>query len=141
VSGQLIQPTIVYGHPVEVSPLARRSPDDPRYVERFELFIGGTEQGDNWTELNDPVELLARMQREDDDDEERHPIDLDFVEAMEHGMPPTTGLGPGIERLAMLLTESERIGQVAFFPLLRPHLSEESTEIYGSDAHRPPAAP
>ena len=97
--------------------------DDPRYVERFEVFIGGTEQGDNWTELNDPVELRRRFDEEQarkGTDEEAHPLDFEFIEAMEHGMPPTTGLGPGIERLAMLLTETDDIGDVIYFPLVRP---------------------
>ena len=125
VTPSLIQPTIVYGHPVEVSPLAKASADDPRFAERFELYINGSEQGDNWSELNDPVELAKRFEAEDVrrkavDDEEAHPIDHDFVDAVEFGMPPTTGLGPGIERLAMLLTEADAIDDVMFFPLLRP---------------------
>jgi lysyl-tRNA synthetase class 2 len=125
VEPTLIQPTIVHGHPVEISPLAKATADDPRYVERFEVFVGGTEQGDNWTELNDPVELRRRFtaeqqRRSDGDDDEAHPLDFEFIEAMEHGMPPTTGLGPGIERLAMLLTETDDIGDVIYFPLVRP---------------------
>ncbi len=125
VEPTLIEPTIVHGHPVEISPLAKSTTEDPRYVERFELFIGGTEQGDNWTELNDPVELRRRFteeqqRRSDGDDDEAHPLDFEFIEAMEHGMPPTTGLGPGIERLAMLLTETDDIGDVIYFPLVRP---------------------
>lgn len=123
VEPTLIEPTIVHGHPVEISPLAKATRDDPRYVERFELFIGGTEQGDNWTELNDPVELRRRFEEEQSrkaTDDEAHPLDFEFIEAMEHGMPPTTGLGPGIERLAMLLTETDDIGDVIYFPLVRP---------------------
>jgi lysyl-tRNA synthetase class 2 len=123
VEPTLIEPTIVHGHPVEISPLAKATSDDPRYVERFELFIGGTEQGDNWTELNDPVELRRRFEEEQSrkaTDDEAHPLDFEFIEAMEHGMPPTTGLGPGIERLAMLLTETDDIGDVIYFPLVRP---------------------
>lgn len=124
VAPSLIQPTIVYGHPVEISPLAKAMSDDPRYVERFELYIAGTEQGDNWSELNDPVELQRRFdleqeRRGQDADDEAHPLDDEFVEAMEYGMPPTTGVGPGMERLAMLLTDSDAISDVAFFPLLR----------------------
>jgi len=120
-----VQPTIVYGYPVEVSPLAKAMADDPRFVERFELYVGGIEQGDNWSELNDPDELRRRFQAEDDrrgahDDVEAHPVDHEFLEAMEYGMPPTTGVGPGIERLAMLLTEADSIADVIFFPLLRP---------------------
>jgi lysyl-tRNA synthetase class 2 len=115
----------VYGHPVEASPLAKASAEDPRFAERFELYINGTEQGDNWSELNDPVELRRRFEAEDQrrkatGDEEAHPLDLDFVDSIEYGMPPTTGVGPGIERLAMLLTEADSIDEVMFFPLLRP---------------------
>jgi lysyl-tRNA synthetase class 2 len=119
----LIQPTLVYEHPVEISPLAKRRMDDPRYVERFEIFIGGEEHGDNWTELNDPVELVQRFRRETGlatSDTDFHPLDWDFIEAVEFGMPPTTGLGPGIERLAMLMTNAHTISDVIFFPLLRP---------------------
>jgi lysyl-tRNA synthetase class 2 len=129
VAPTLIQPTIVYGHPVEISPLAKAMPDDERFVERFELYIAGTEQGDNWSELNDPVELNQRFvddqhRRATEDDEEAHPLDFEFIEAVEYGMPPTTGIGPGIERLAMLLTEADSISDVMFFPLLRPVASQ-----------------
>jgi lysyl-tRNA synthetase class 2 len=125
VSPNLIQPTIVYGHPVEISPLAKASVDDPRFVDRFERVIIGSEQGDNWSELNDPEELRRRFaaeqaRRQTEGDDEAHPLDVEFLEAMEFGMPPTTGVGPGIERLAMLLTDAEAISDVAFFPLLRP---------------------
>jgi len=129
----LVQPTIVYGYPVEVSPLAKSMADDPRFVERFELYVGGIEQGDNWSELNDPDELRRRFQAEQgrrtgERDVEAHPVDHEFLEAMEYGMPPTTGVGPGIERLAMLLTEADSIADVIFFPLLRP-LSPRETEL------------
>jgi len=125
VTPTLVQPTIVYGYPIEVSPLAKAMADDPRFVERFELYVGGIEQGDNWSELNDPEELRRRFQAEqgrrtDEHDTEAHPVDHEFLEAMEYGMPPTTGVGPGIERLAMLLTEADSIADVIFFPLLRP---------------------
>jgi lysyl-tRNA synthetase, class II len=123
VAPTLIQPTIVYGHPREISPLAKLRDDDPRYAERFELFVGGMEQGDNWTELNDPEELHARLQAERarrlGGDEEAHALDIDFVEAMEWGMPPTTGLGPGVERLAMLFTGVAHIDDVMPFPMVR----------------------
>ncbi len=125
VAPELVQPTIVYGYPVEVSPLAKAMADDARFVERFELYVGGIEQGDNWSELNDPDELGRRFQAEQArrasvGDAEAHPVDHEFLEAMEYGMPPTTGVGPGIERLAMLLTEADSIADVIFFPLLRP---------------------
>lgn len=116
---KLIQPTIVYGHPVEISPLCKRIPGDEKYVERFELYLAGIETGDNWTELNDPVELRERFEADQERDE-AHPNDMDFVEAMEYGMSPTTGLGPGIERIAMMLTETENIDDVIWFPLMKP---------------------
>lgn len=115
----LIQPTIVYGHPVEISPLCKKIPGDEKYVERFELYIAGIETGDNWTELNDPVELRERFEADQARDD-AHPNDMDFVEAMEYGMAPTTGLGPGIERIAMMLTETENIDDVIWFPLMKP---------------------
>lgn len=136
VEEQLIEPTFIYGHPVEISPLAKRMVSDPRFVERFEVFIGGTEAGDNWTELNDPVELFERFKdqydRREGGDDETHPVDIDFIETMEYGMPPTTGLGPGIERLCMMFTESEYIDDVLFFPMMKPaQITATQKEIYG----------
>lgn len=136
VEEQLIEPTFIYGHPVEISPLAKRMSKDPRFVERFEIFIGGVEGGDNWTELNDPVELFERFkdqfERRAEGEDETHPMDIDFLETMEYGMPPTTGLGPGIERLAMMFTETEYIDDVLFFPMMRPSsASSVQKEIYG----------
>lgn len=132
IAPSLIQPTIVYGHPVEISPLVKRIPGSEKYVERFELYFGGMETGDNWSELNDPTELRARFEeeqrRKEEGDEEAHPMDLDFVEAMEYGMAPTTGLGPGIERLAMMLGETENIDDVIWFPLVKPDLEEGELE-------------
>ena len=138
VESQLIEPTFIYGHPVEISPLAKRMPEDSRFVERFEIFIGGIEGGDNWTELNDPVELLERFKdqyaRRADGEDETHPMDIDFLETMEYGMPPTTGLGPGIERLAMMFTDTEYIDDVIFFPMMRPaNITSTQREIYGDD--------
>jgi lysyl-tRNA synthetase class 2 len=131
----LIQPTIVYGHPMEISPLAKPMDTDPRFAERFEIFIAGMECGDNWSEQNDPVELLARWREhyrpEDRDTGEFHPLDFDFVEMLEHGMPPTTGIGPGIERMAMIFTEQEDIYDVIFFPLMKPRLSPVNRQIFG----------
>ena len=115
----LIQPTIVYGHPVEISPLCKRIPGDKKYVERFEVYIAGIETGDNWTELNDPIELYERF-KSDQERNDAHPNDMEFVEAMEYGMSPTTGLGPGIERIAMMLTETENIDDIIWFPLMKP---------------------
>jgi lysyl-tRNA synthetase class 2 len=136
VEEQLIQPTFITNHPVEISPLAKSCADDPRFVERFEIFIGGMEGGDNWTELNDPQDLFQRFKKQSEKlaagDEEAHRMDLEFIEMMEYGMPPTTGLGPGIERLAMMLTETEYIDDVIFFPLMKPNpISKQQEEIYG----------
>lgn len=136
VESQLIEPTFIYGHPVEISPLAKSMPEDPRFVERFEIFIGGIEGGDNWTELNDPIELYNRFKlqidRKADGDEEAHPMDLEFLEAIEYGMPPTTGLGPGIERLTMMFTETEYIDDILFFPMMKPaKVSVTQRTLYG----------
>ncbi len=137
VEHKLIEPTFVMNHPVEVSPLAKALESDPRFVERFEIFIGGIEGGDNWTELNDPIELFKRFsdqhKRRLAGDEEAHPMDLEFIEMMEYGMPPTTGLGPGIERLTMMFTEAHNIDDVMFFPMLRPNPpSDVQKQIYGN---------
>ncbi|MBK9169897.1 MAG: lysine--tRNA ligase [Bryobacterales bacterium] len=135
VAPQLIQPTLVFGHPMEISPLAKPMDSDPRFAERFEIFIAGMECGDNWSEQNDPVQLLERWRAayrpEDRDSGEFHPLDFDFVEMLEHGMPPTTGIGPGIERMAMIFTGAEDIYDVIFFPLMKPHLSMVNRRIYG----------
>lgn len=142
VEEKLVQPTFVYGHPVEISPLAKTMAKDKRFVERFEIFIGGIEGGDNWTELNDPLELYERFKeqfvRGRGGDAEAHPMDIDFLEAIEYGMPPTTGLGPGIERLAMMYTETEYIDDVIFFPMMRPAPpSNLQKKIYGEDYVNP----
>lgn len=124
VEPTLIQPTIIYNYPVEVSPLAKKHLPDPRYVERFEHFIFGKENGNNYSELNDPIELRKRFVDEklkiEAGFEEAHQTDLDFVEAIEHGMPPATGIGIGIDRMVMLFTNAESIKEVIFFPTLRP---------------------
>ena len=124
VEPDLIQPTLVYGHPIEISPLAKPLAEDPRYVERFEIFIAGMECGDNWSEQNDPAHLLETWQKayraEERDSGKFHTLDFDFIEALEYGMPPTTGIGPGIERMAMIFTEQEIIDDVIFFPMMRP---------------------
>lgn len=138
VEEQLIQPVFIYGHPVEISPLAKQMPEDSRFVERFELFIGGVEAGDNWTELNDPIELYNRfreqVERGRGGDDEFHPMDVSFIEAMEYGMPPTTGLGPGIERLVMMFTENEYIDDVLYFPMMKPApVTTIQKEIYGEE--------
>ncbi len=135
VEKSLIQPTLIYGHPIEISPLAKPMADDPRYVERFEIFIAGMECGDNWSEQNDPVALFETWKKafrpEDRDEGEFHPLDYDFVEALEHAMPPTTGIGPGLERMAMIFTGKEDIYDVIFFPMMKPTVSEVNKVIYG----------
>jgi lysyl-tRNA synthetase class 2 len=138
VEPDLIQPTLVFGHPIEISPLAKPMAEDPRYVERFEIFIAGMECGDNWSEQNDPVSLLQTWRKsykpEERDSGDFHALDFDFIEALEYGIPPTTGIGPGIERMAMIFTEQENIDDVIFFPLMRPYVSPFNAEIYGIEA-------
>jgi lysyl-tRNA synthetase class 2 len=135
VEPDLIQPTLVFGHPIEISPLAKPMAEDPRFVERFEIFIAGMECGDNWSEQNDPAHLLETWQKayraEDRDSGKFHTLDFDFIEALEYGMPPTTGIGPGIERMAMIFTEQEIIDDVIFFPMMRPNVSPVNASIYG----------
>ena len=137
VEPTLIEPTLLYGHPMEISPLAKPMDDDPNFAERFEIFIGGMECGDNWSEQNDPIPLLERWkedyQRVELNPEEFHPLDLDFVEVLEYGMPPTTGIGPGIERMAMIFAEKENIDDVIFFPMMKPHISPMNAVIYEVD--------
>ena len=110
VEETLIQPTFLYGHPVEISPLTKRNPEDPRFVDRFELFIGGKEFANAYTELNDPIDQLERfedqLKERDLGNDEANDIDMDFIEALEYGMPPAGGIGYGIDRLCMLFTES-----------------------------------
>ena len=123
VRPNLIQPTFLLDYPVELSPLAKRKPDDPTHVERFQLYIGGGEIANAFTELNDPLDQLARFveQQRDRDagDEEAMPIDEDYVNALMYGMPPTGGIGIGIDRLTMLLTDQSNIRDVMLFPAMR----------------------
>ena len=129
VEPTLIQPTLVFGHPVEISPLAKPMADDPRYAERFEIFIGGIECGDNWSEQNDPQKLLRTLKGLHSEallaQGECHSLDYSFIEALEYGMPPTTGIGPGIERMAMIFLEQQRIDDVIFFPMRRSRTPRE----------------
>jgi lysyl-tRNA synthetase class 2 len=134
VEKDLIQPTLIFGHPVEISPLAKPLAEDPLFVERFEIFIAGMECGDNWSEQNDPVQLLETWRKayraEERDAGKFHTLDFDFVEALEYGMPPTTGIGPGIERMVMIFTGQENIDDVIFFPMMRPAISPLNAAIY-----------
>lgn len=124
VEETLIQPTFLYGHPVEISPLTKKNPEDPRFVDRFELFIAGKEFANAYTELNDPVDQLERFEAQiaerDLGNDEANDIDMDFVEALEYGMPPAGGIGYGIDRLVMLFTEQESIRDVLLFPTMKP---------------------
>ena len=120
----MIQPTFVTDHPIEISPLTKKKPNNPDYVERFELFIYGREMCNAYSELNDPIDQLERFQEQlrlsEKGDDEAMFIDMDFVRALEYGMPPTSGMGIGIDRLVMLLTGQTTIQEVLFFPQMRP---------------------
>ncbi len=141
VEATLISPTLVFGHPVEISPLAKPMKEDPRFAERFEIFIAGMECGDNWSEQNDPVALLEVWKKnyrpENPEEGEFHPLDFDFLECLEHGLPPTTGIGPGIERMAMIFTEQRDIYDVVYFPMMKPLITPLNRAIYGLEPEPP----
>jgi lysyl-tRNA synthetase class 2 len=131
---KLIQPTILYDFPIDISPLSKQKPDDPSLVERFEIYVAGMEIANGFSELNDPAEQERRFlaQIAEGGDESPKRLDVDYIQALCYGMPPTAGEGIGIDRLTMLLTDSKSIRDVILFPLLRPELPESQSD--------PPAA-
>lgn len=120
---KLVQPTFLCGHPIEISPLTKKDPEDSRFVQRFELYIGGHEFANAYTELNDPIDqrnrFLEQLKERDAGNDEANEMDIDFLEALEYGMPPCGGVGMGIDRLVMFLTEQTSIREVILFPCMR----------------------
>jgi lysyl-tRNA synthetase class 2 len=123
VEDTIIQPTMIYGHPIEISPLAKKNAEDPRFTDRFELFIMKSEYANAFSELNDPIDQRERFENQLKEkalgNDEASEMDVDFLEALEYGMPPTGGLGIGIDRFIMLLTNTPNIRDVILFPHLK----------------------
>jgi lysyl-tRNA synthetase class 2 len=137
---KLIQPTILYDFPIEISPLSKQKPEDPSLDERFEVFVAGMEIGNAFSELNDPVEQERRFRAQIEQGGEEVPkqLDVDYIRALTHGMPPAAGMGIGIDRLTMLLTDSHSIREVILFPLLRPEAARpEAVERAGHAGETP----
>jgi lysyl-tRNA synthetase class 2 len=134
----LIQPTFITGHPVEISPLAKRNPDDPRITNRFEAFINTWELANAFSELNDPIDQRERFEEQvkqkEHGDDEAHPMDTDFINAIEVGLPPTGGLGIGIDRMIILLTNQPSIRDILLFPTMKPLMGEESPKLVEDQA-------
>ncbi len=130
VEEKLIQPTFIYGHPVEISPLAKKNVEDGRFTDRFELFIGGREYGNAFTELNDPIDQYERFKAQLDEkdlgNDEATEMDIDYIESLEYGMPPAGGLGLGIDRMIMLFTDAPSIRDVILFPTMRKKIVKET---------------
>lgn len=124
VEENIVQPTFVYEYPVEISPLAKKNPEDARFTDRYELFIMGHEYANAFSELNDPIDqrerFEAQLELRDLGDDEANEMDVDYVEALEYGMPPTGGVGLGIDRFVMLLTDQSTIREVLLFPTMKP---------------------
>ncbi len=133
---QLIQPTILYDYPTEISPLSKCRKDDPSLVERFEIYVAGMELGNAFSELNDPIEQERRFREQVESGGEEAPreVDMDYIRALAHGMPPAAGEGIGIDRLTMLFTDSHSIREVILFPLLRPEASSQAAAAGAFDS-------
>ena len=136
VEETLIQPTFITGHPTEISPLAKRNPENPMITDRFEFFIYGRELANGFTELNDPIDqegrFLDQLKQREAGDDEAHEMDRDFIAALEYGLPPTGGLGIGIDRLVMFLTDSASIRDVLLFPTMKPLAGEGKKNLHAN---------